>query len=44
MSRGGKMYYITFVGDCFKFTKVYLLSSQDEAINEFLIYKAQVEN
>jgi len=44
MGKGGKKYYITFVDDCFRFTEVYLLSSKDEAIDKFLIYKAEVEN
>ena len=44
MSRGGKRYYITFVDDFSRFTKLYLLSSKDEAEEKFLIYKAEVEN
>ena len=44
MSRGGKHYYITFVDDFSRFTKVYLLSTKDEAEEKFLIYKAEVEN
>jgi len=34
----GKKYYITFVEECSRFTKVY------EAIHKFLIHKAKVEN
>ena len=44
MSRGGKKYYITFVDDFSRYTKVYLLSSKDEVGEKFLIYKAKVEN
>ena len=44
MSMGGKNYYITFVDDFSRYTKVYLLSSKDEDKEKFLIYKAKVEN
>jgi len=44
MSKGGKKWYITFVDDCFMYTKVYLLKSKDEADEMFLKYKAEVEN
>ena len=43
-SRGGKRYYITFVDDHSRYTKVYLLRTKDEAEKMFLIYKAEVEN
>ena len=43
-SRGGKRYYITFVDDYSRYTKLYLLRSKDEAEKMFLIYKAEVEN
>ena len=43
-SRDGKRYYITFVDDHSRYTKVYLLRTKDEAENMFLIYKAEVEN
>ncbi|KAL4319632.1 hypothetical protein GQ457_18G010610 [Hibiscus cannabinus] len=43
-SKGGKHYYITFVDDFSRYTKVYLLRTKDEAENFFLIYKAEVEN
>ena len=43
-SRGGKRYYITFVDDHSRYTKVYLLRTKDEAEQKFLIYKAEVEN
>ncbi|KAL4385517.1 hypothetical protein GQ457_15G014800 [Hibiscus cannabinus] len=43
-SKGGKLYYITFVDDFSRYTKVYLLRTKDEAENFFLIYKAEVEN
>jgi len=44
MSKGGKKWYITFVGDYSRYTKVYLLKSKDEAEEMFLKYKAEVEN
>ncbi len=43
-SRGGKRYYITFVDDYSRYTKIYLLRNKDEAENMFLVYKAEVEN
>ena len=44
LSRGGKMYFITFIDDCTRFCYVYLLSSKDEAIDAFNQYKNEVEN
>jgi len=44
MSKGGKKWYITFVHDFSKYTKVYLLKSKNEAEEMFLKYKAEVEN
>lgn len=43
-SRGGKLYYITFVDDYSRYTRVYLLKSKDEATSVFLKYKLEVEN
>ncbi|XP_050387501.1 uncharacterized protein LOC126803807 [Argentina anserina] len=43
-SRYGKNYYITFIDDCSKFCYVYLITSKDEALSMFKIYKAKVEN
>ena len=44
MTRGGKKYYVTFIDDFSRYTKVYLLRSKDEACDMFLAYKAKVEN
>ena len=44
VSKGGKKWYITFVDDYSRYTKVYLLKSKDEAKEMFLKYKAEVEN
>jgi hypothetical protein len=44
ISRGGKRYYITFIDDYSRYTRVYLLSSKDEAENMFIKFKIEVEN
>jgi len=43
-TRGVKKYFITFIDDCIRYCYVYLLNNKDEAMNIFLIYKAEVEN
>ena len=42
-TRGGKKYFITFVNDTTKYCYVYLLKSKDEAIENFVLYKNEVE-
>jgi transposase InsO family protein len=44
MTRGGKKYYVIFVDDYSRFTKLYLLRSKDEALEMFIKYKIEVEN
>ena len=44
MTRGGKKFYVTFIDDYYRFTRVYLLRNKDEAFDMFLSYKAEVEN
>jgi transposase InsO family protein len=44
LTKGGKIYFITFIDDCTRFCYVYLLKSKDEALYYFKIYKAEVEN
>ena len=44
MSKGVKKWYITFVDDYSRYTKVYLLKSKDKVEEMFLKYKAEVEN
>ena len=44
MTRGGKKFYVTFIDDYIRFTRVYLLRNKDEAFDMFLSYKAEVEN
>ena len=43
-TRGGNKYFITFVDDSTKYCYVYLLKSKDEALENFVFYKAEVEN
>ena len=44
MTIGGKKFYMTFIDDYSRFTRVYLLRNKDEAFDMFLSYKAKVEN
>ena len=44
MTRGGKKFYVNFIDDFSRLTKVYLLTNKDEAFEMFLIYKIEVEN
>ena len=44
MTRGGKKFYVTFIDDYSRFTRVYLLRNKDEGFDMFLSYKAKVEN
>ena len=44
MTRGGKKFYVTFIDDYSRLTRVYLLRNKDEAFNMFLNYKAKEEN
>ena len=44
MTRGSKKFYVTFIDDYFRFTRVYLLGNKDENFDMFLSYKAKVEN
>ncbi|GKA62780.1 retrovirus-related pol polyprotein from transposon TNT 1-94 [Tanacetum coccineum] len=44
MSKGGKKYYITFMDDYSRYTKVYLFRSKDEAEEMFLKFKSKAEN
>ncbi|KAL0560737.1 hypothetical protein IC582_001150 [Cucumis melo] len=43
-SRGGINYYISFVDDFSKFTKIYLIKTKDEVGSMFLKFKAKSEN
>jgi len=44
MSKEGNKYYITFIDDFSRYTKLYLLKHKDEVFDKFLLYKAEVEN
>lgn len=44
MTRGGKKYYVTFIDDFSRYTRLYLIRNKDEAFETFLIYKSEVEN
>jgi len=44
MSRGDKNYFVTFIDDYSRYTKVYLIKRKDGAFDVFLTYKAEVEN
>jgi len=44
MSRGGKNYFVTFIDDYSRYTKVYLIKHKYEAFDVFLKYKAEVKN
>ena len=44
MTRGDKRFYIIFINDYFRFTKLYLIRSKDEALEMFIKYKTEVEN
>ena len=44
MTRGGKRFYVIFVDDHSRFTKLYLLRTKDEALEVFIKYKNEVEN
>ena len=44
MTRGGKRFYVTFIDDFSRYTKVYLLRNKDEVGEKFSIYKNEVEN
>ena len=44
MTRGGKRFYVTFIDDYSRFTRVYFLRNKDEAFDIFLSYKLEVEN
>ena len=42
-SIGGKKYYVTFIDDCTRYCYVYLLTSKDEVMDKFQIFKLEVE-
>ena len=44
MTRGGKWFYITFIDDYSRYTRLYLLRNKDEARDVFIKYKNEMEN
>jgi hypothetical protein len=44
MIREDKKYYVTFIDNFLRYTKLYLLRSKDKTYNMFLSYKAEVKN
>ena len=44
MTKGGKRFYITFIDDYSRYTKVYLLRNKDEVRDSFIKYKNEEEN
>ena len=44
MTRSGKQFYINFIDDYSRYTRVYLLRNKDEARDVFIKYKNEVEN
>ena len=43
-TRGGKRFYIIFMDDYSRYTRVYLLRNKDEVMDAFIKYKNEVEN
>ena len=44
MTISGKRFYITFIDDYSRYTRVYLLRNKDETMDAFIKYKNEVEN
>ena len=44
VTRGGKIFYITFIDDYSRYTRVYRLRNKDETMEAFIKYKNEVEN
>lgn len=44
ISRGRKKYYISFIDDFSRYTRIYILKTKDEAAEIFPKYKTEVEN
>jgi hypothetical protein len=42
-SKGGKLYYVTFIDDKTRLTHLYLLKTKDEAVDTYKKYEAWVE-
>lgn len=44
ITRGGKIYCVTFIDNFFRFTKLYLYRYKDDVFSAFISYKTVVEN
>jgi transposase InsO family protein len=44
LTRGGRMYFFTFINNFSRYTYVYLMKNKDEAFRMFKRYKYEVEN
>lgn len=44
VSKGGKMYYVSFIDDFSRYTRIFLLRTKDEVAEMFIKYKLEVEN
>ena len=44
MTRRDKMFYITFIDEFLRYTKLYLLRNKNKAGENFLVYKSEVED
>jgi transposase InsO family protein len=44
LTEGGQRYFMTMIDDASRYCYVYLLKTNDEALNCFKTYKAEVEN
>jgi hypothetical protein len=44
MTKEGKKYYVIFIDNFSRYTKLYLFRSKDETYKMFLLYKAEVKN
>jgi hypothetical protein len=44
LTKGGKRYFMTLIGDASRYCYVSLLKTKDEALDYFKIFKAKAEN
>lgn len=44
LTRGGNHYFITFIGNFFKYSYVFLMKHKSEAFEKFIIFLKEVEN
>ena len=44
LTRGGNIYFATFIDDYSRYTYVYLMKNKDEVFDKFKVYKSIVEN